>query len=92
MNIMLIPLSAIFTTTLSEHNYIRNRSRTSIILKRFAKIFISSVAITVLVLLISVLTAGLFTAEIINWNKYESYFYLSTKILFDIDFIYKINY
>lgn len=93
MNIMLIPLSAFFTTTLSEHNcsslnyYIRNRSRTSIILKRFAKIFISSVAITVLVLLISVFTAGLFTAEIINWNKYESYFYLSTKMLFDIDFV-----
>ena len=81
MNIMLIPLSAFFTTTLSEHNC------SSLILKRFAKIFISSVAITVLVLLVSVLTAGLFTAEIINWNKYESYFYLSTKMLFDIDFV-----
>lgn len=93
MNVMLIPLCVFFTTTISVHNcsnfnyYIRNKSRTNIILKRFAKIFISSVAIAILILLISVVTAGIFTAEFINWNKYESYFYLSTKVFLDINFI-----
>ncbi|MBQ2970994.1 MAG: hypothetical protein IJE16_00415 [Ruminococcus sp.] len=93
MNILLIPICVFFTTTISEYNsssfnyYIRNKSRTDIFLKRFAKILIASVAIVVFILLISVATAGLFTAEFINWNNYDSYFYLSRKMLLNIDFI-----
>ena len=93
MNIMLIPLCTVFTTTLSEHNcltlnyYIRNKSRTNIILKKIKKILFFSVVITLLILLISIIVAGFLTAELINWNRYESYFYMSNGILIDIDFI-----
>lgn len=93
MNIMLIPSCTFFTTTLSEHNcltfnyYIRNKSRTNIILKKIKKILFFSVIITLLILLTSIIVAGFLTAELINWNNYESYFYMSTGTLFDIDFI-----
>lgn len=93
MNILLIPTCVFFTTTLSEHNcsnynyYIRNKSRTIIFLKQFAGILINCVVTAVFVLLVSVVTAGLFTAEFINWNNYDSYFYLSRKMLLNINFI-----
>lgn len=93
MNIMLLPLCTAFTVTLSEHNcstvnyYIRNKSRTSIILIRIGKILIFSGVIAVLILLVSIVAAGLLTSELINWNEYGSYFYLSVGELFDIDFI-----
>lgn len=93
MNIMLIPLCTVFITTLSEHNcltfnyYIRNKSRTNIILKKIKKILFFSVVITMLILLTSIIVGGFLTAELINWNSNKSYFYMSTGMLLDIDFI-----
>lgn len=93
INILIIPLSAFLVTVLSEYNcssfnyYIRNKSRKNIILKRFYKIFIFSVVTVVLTLMTSVVVAGLFTSEFINWDKYESYYYLSRGTIIHIGFI-----
>lgn len=93
LNIILIPLCTVFTTVASEHNcstinyYIRNKSRTSIILKMIKKILFFSVVATVIILLVSIVVASFLTSELINWNKQESYFYMSTGTLLDIDLI-----
>lgn len=93
VNILLIPLCVFIILTLSEHNcsnfnyYLRNKSRTNIILKRFAKIFIFTAVTGVLILLVSVIISGIFAPEFINWNKVNSYSYLSLKVLIDINFV-----
>ncbi len=93
MNLFLVPPCTVFITTLSEHNYttynyyIRNSSRTYIILNRIVRIIILSVIISILLVIISTAVAGLFSKSYINWNEYGSYFYLSKRILIDINFL-----
>lgn len=93
INLAVIPLCSVFITILADKNctgvnyYIRNKSRTSIILKRIKKIFIFSFVLSFLALAISAAVGGLFTAEIINWTEYDSYSFVTTQVIWDISFI-----
>lgn len=90
VNLLLIPLSMVFIITSSEKNhttlnyYIRNKKRASIFLKQLFRIITLSIVLSILIVILSIFVAGLLTAKIINWNQYNSLFYMSNGVLLNI--------
>lgn len=89
-NVFLIPFSVAVILLSSErhystmNHYIRNRKRVSILYNQLLRTFILSAVLSSIIVILSFLTAGLFTANIINWDQYDSFFFQGKGVILHI--------
>lgn len=90
---VIIPLCVLVINILSEHNfsnfnyYIRNNSRSGIILKRIGKVFIFSTVVSAIIIATAILDGGILSRELMNWQRTDSYFYMLNRYTFEASFM-----
>lgn len=90
--IFFVPTAALLSTIFSEKNsnftnaYIRFRFRNTLVVRNSLKVLAFSVAFCILFLVAVLGMSRFFSRTVINWNSYESYYYLCEGCISNVGF------
>ena len=91
-NYLFVPTAALLSTIFSEKNsnftnvYIRFRFRNTLVVRNSLKVLAFSVAFCILFLVAVLGMSRFFSRTVINWNSYESYYYLCEGCISNVGF------